>query len=888
MTAWLVAALGAVTLVLQGALFRRSLWSLESTEFGVGLFLSSWLIWHAVGAGLHGRWRHRVGRESGPSAFPLALTAFLPVYLLHDLLLGHARELLGVPTYLQFPLVRMTGALLLLNAPVGVLGGWLFPAACRWAAQRDEWRAERVYQWEAAGAAAGGVLFSLALMAHVPAEILALGGAAAVAGLGGVAWRGSGGWVTGLLTLLLLGALGGWGGYYYAGEVSQRQWARLVSGGVLEGSFHTHGAKVLYGRQAGTFVAVSRSHILCVLPETGVAEAVAAGHRVQHPQARTVGVIDDSGYALCRALLAQGMERVWWVASDPAFARALHAHIPPPWRIESTRFTVVEATPLAALEAMAWRVELLIVQLEPISGAIASQALTPRFLSGARRLLGPDGVLSLRLAGGAQTVSEEAARAGAAVEALLATRWPGQLMKPGQETWCMASGGRTLTYDATLLSARGRELGWSEGLVGEVTRMYANDRVQSQRAAYAGAHRAPARGGLGAPRVARRAAFGRALEVEWPQGGITRRCERWGRGLPWGWACVALLLWSLGARAVWRGAVPGLGSVGLWLACGGAFSVLMQLILLNQLQARFGSVYRDFALASSLYMLGLAWGVRWIAQRTRERGPGMAARVTWIHLGGSGALLLLGLLLPYAGWPVIFLTLGALSGGYVPLAVAMVSYAAGDAAAAGRLLVSTECAGAALGGLLGGVVALPLLGSIGTLLPAGLALAASSLLWAGWLSVRRGRRGLAGVLWRIGGLGALLAGVGFALAWRDRGPAGGPAGQGRGPTGGGLVPRGAAESGLPAGWGASNAWSTATRQRPAVGGDPPATDQLLHAEAGVVEDFVVIDEGPAPAAPPPPPVGRPRRVDLKRLNARIAEGTLSDREAMYYVPEERE
>ena len=158
------AAFGAVTLAAQTLILRRFLWRFESTETGVALFLSCWLLWSGIGAAV---------AATPPGRRLTALLArceWLPaltcaaLYFLHYALIGDLRGWLGIPEYQTFPMLRLALGCLLANAPLCFAAGWGVPALGR-AFGNLNLPASRAFAGEALGAAISGATLTALLAA---------------------------------------------------------------------------------------------------------------------------------------------------------------------------------------------------------------------------------------------------------------------------------------------------------------------------------------------------------------------------------------------------------------------------------------------------------------------------------------------------------------------------------------------------------------------------------------------------------------------------------------------------------------------------------------------------------------------------------------------------
>jgi spermidine synthase len=147
--------------VTQGLLVRELLVAFFGNELSVGLILGNWLILEAVGSGLLGRladrWR---GKASSFAALQVLFALFLPLCLYAAYA---SRRIAGAIPGEGVGLVPIFWSSALILAPLALVDGAMFAFGCRayTALTGDEAPSiGRVYVAEAAGAIAGGIVFT--------------------------------------------------------------------------------------------------------------------------------------------------------------------------------------------------------------------------------------------------------------------------------------------------------------------------------------------------------------------------------------------------------------------------------------------------------------------------------------------------------------------------------------------------------------------------------------------------------------------------------------------------------------------------------------------------------------------------------------------------------
>ncbi|MHC4338422.1 MAG: spermidine synthase family protein, partial [Planctomycetota bacterium] len=151
----LIFTFGLFTIAAQTLLFREFITTFEGNDIAVGIFFGSWFLW--VGIGAIFVYRTKAFAEKLVQAIEFLFLAYLPAFILELVLIIQARELAGVESYALLPIRTILLLSIVVNAPVSIITGMLFPTACRWVQQDQELAVSRVYILEAAGSFFGGL-----------------------------------------------------------------------------------------------------------------------------------------------------------------------------------------------------------------------------------------------------------------------------------------------------------------------------------------------------------------------------------------------------------------------------------------------------------------------------------------------------------------------------------------------------------------------------------------------------------------------------------------------------------------------------------------------------------------------------------------------------------
>lgn len=778
-----VFGLGFFALASQSLLFREFFSVFEGNELGVGVFFSSWLLWSGVGA-LAARPARRLA-----SSFEWLPLLYLPAFLLQHHLVHHARALAGVEPYELFPLAKMLPMAVLANAPVSFITGLLFPLACAWITAARGLPPARVYFFEALGGAAGGVAVTAALAAGWPGETVFLAGALLPAAAPFLARRR----ISALVPMLLvLAALGFRLDRAWRDRNDRAAWSRMLPAESLRGRFLTPQATYLYGDYAGQFVVRAWESVVESIPDDEHAGEVAALALAQSPAAKSILIL-GGGYSLCeRFLKLPQVQSVTWLHPDPAYPCRLRAALPELLHADEGRLRAPGLDPRRFLRKTDARFDLALVALPDTTTLSLNRYGTVEFYKLLRERLDPAaGAVAVRFSGGENYLGGELVNLGASLVNTVGAVFPKQALQPGGESWLFASIEADLADSPEEARARFAGIPGAEvvSLPDRLLSAFPADRVEFQRLAYREAMAgAPAEWWLNTDSHPR--ALLHALLLVGLQGGAGRGVSAAARALSLMGPFVLLLPWLLYGllRFVYRrrGGSPGTArhppvseegrartpagpmrgvppvfDAGFLVFSAGLAGMAFSMVLMFLYQSAFGSLYLQIGLLSALFMLGLFAG-GWIVERALVRLGREPAGLLPLAVALHAALILFAWVVtarlgPF-GFAALFAAAGFFSGLYVPVAVFRLRQAGRDDASAGAVVEWLDTLGGAAGGLLVGLILLPLYGLAAGLAVPALALAANL---PAHFRKARSTTGVAADRWAHR-LGYLLAGV---TAW---------------------------------------------------------------------------------------------------------------------------
>ncbi|MGD9874838.1 MAG: FMN-binding protein [Kiritimatiellia bacterium] len=710
-------ALGFFSIAAQALLFRWFFTAFESNELGISAFFFSWLLWVAAGA-LAARLpslRRRAGK-----AFGWWIWIYIPAFLLQYGLILNARTLCGVESYEAFPFARLFAASLLINAPVSFVTGLLFTLACRWLVPSGDRSVTRVYIAEALGSVLGGI-WATALLAVLPdAEGVALLTILALVFLHGLYRAGSGPARTALMAAALILSVflpraGEWRGL----QAAQARWNKIVPGTACDGRFTTPQNIYLHGMHNGQLNVVCGNTIIETIPDHEAAGELIAIHLAQKPDAKSVLVIGEGSLALAqRLLILPQIKQVVWLPADPAYGRRLTAALPDEMKPDLTRLMIPGEDIQRHLARTRNLYDLVILHLPDPVALDLHRFFTQQFFRDLQSRLASEGVVSLRTSGGENFLGSERIYLGATVLATLESVFPNVVIKPGDETWFIASASDGLSQNAQELAERFKKVDGADGIwpAEGLLSLYPGDRAAFQMGKYREAIRTQPAGSLIGTADSPRALF-HTLQL------LTREISLNSRVMPLllrlshkGWLLfvIAILLYSI-LRRIHSAAGPTAFDGRYLVFSTGLANLAISIVLMVLYEGRFGSIYLHIGILTAMFMLGVWLG----SVAGRKIFETHARRLVILILAQAVLCILIPGISRNIGRPLfmlLFLVCGAFGGACIPAAARIFGCTGMADDRMGAAVEMTDHLGGAAGAVITGLVLLPVAGIRRTLL----------------------------------------------------------------------------------------------------------------------------------------------------------------------------
>jgi spermidine synthase len=723
---------GLFSIAAQALLFREFITSFEDNDISVGIFFASWFLWVGGGALLVNKAERLAARLLDSAEF--AVLYYLPAFILELVLIIQARQIAGIESY-AFVSVRAIVLLsVIVNAPVSVVTGMLFPVLCRWVQQKKDFAISTVYIFEAAGSFVGGlgttVLLwlgaSLAQISLLLVFVLSLSVFSVL--IAGLRYAGPDLAVRKRFNVLLMLLVSICTLVCLAARIDQPlmryvrsvKWCKLLPKSAFVGALQTPQAEYLYGVYHEQWVAVREGSVVEAVPDEESSGRIAAIVLCQNPKAERVLVV-GTGLGICRQLLRlPQIEHVAWGHSDTEYAQKANSLLPPQLRISDQRFSPIAEDVRLMLGSRENYYDIVVVNLPEATSSVLNRYYTVEFYEQVRRALRPGGAVGVKVSGGENIMGTELVNLGASTKLTLEKVFSHFVLAPGDESWFIASDSNQIAGEPGRLRERFSGINGAEGIFPSegLMSIYLPDRAAKAMDAYASAD-LPKR--LLINRDARPLTHLYSLLFAARQSEATG--TRFFKYLALAGTVVFIvpILVFVVLRVIYilkttfGGGESGFDSAFLVFSAG-VVSIGVVIVLMYMYQTRFGSLYLHIGVISSVFMVGLTAGAVLIRRLLavfggiRQRFLLFAAMLVHVALIGAIAFL------PVEHWghaifAIGFCLCGLCCGCYFPLAAKQMADCGFEVGQAASKLEVADHIGASVGGLVTSLALVPVVGT---------------------------------------------------------------------------------------------------------------------------------------------------------------------------------
>jgi len=720
----LVFSYGLFSIAAQTLLFREFITAFEGNDISVGIFFGSWFLWIGAGA-IFAR------KAKGLSAILVGnieflLLAYLPAFVLQAALIIYARQLAGIESYALWSVTGMIAVSAIVNAPISIVTGMLFPIACRWASgNQSEWNeglaVSHVYTLEAAGSFIGGAGVTVLLgFGATSARVFIILAAIVTASVFLVRVSRSRTWLWILAPACTIICLIGGADNALANRLQVTKWRQLLGSGSPAGSFRTAQAEYLYGPYRDQWITVCEGGVVETLPDETSAGKIAATVLCQNPDADNVLVI-GSGLSLCRRFLHLPQIRtVTWTDCDSEYVRKISEVVPAEFRISDDRFRLLDGDVRSMLEEEQRSLDIVILNLPDATSSVLSRYYTLEFYQLVRKSLSPDGVLAVRIAGGENIMGTELVNLGESTRLTLKSVFSKIVLVPGEDTWFIASDSQEITGDPGTLRDRfaliegGRSVFDPDALFS----VYLPDRAAKALKSYSDAD-LPEEFLFNRDAKPLTHLYSLLLAAKQSAAPAARLVKYLVPAGPLVFLIPVLIYVFLRSIYIFR-SPPGKERSGFdssfLVFSAGAVGIGAVIVLMYLYQTYFGSLYLHIGIASSLFMAGAAGGAA-LARRVTARRKAAWTEVFWLAVIVLHSLTLcaisttLNTFRSHTAYGMAVIFCGFFSGCYFPVAARQMADCGFETGRIGSKLEAADHLGAALGGMVTSLVLVPVLGT---------------------------------------------------------------------------------------------------------------------------------------------------------------------------------
>ena len=728
----LIFSYGFFTIAAQSLLFREYLTTFEGNDISVGIFFASWFVWVGAGAIIVNRIPALAKKLVKNIEFLFLL--YLPAFILELILIIQSRELAGIESYSLLPISAILLLSIVVNAPVSVITGMFFPAACRWIETEHKQPVSWVYLIEAAGSFSGGlgvtVLLALGVSLTRMFFILALLVSISVFLVQFVKARQNSKLkvTAGLVFLIPLCVP-----FLFTFGVDKTltrylrvaKWSKLLPAESLTGSFRTAQSEYLYGSYQGQWI-VSRQGSICeALPAEPAAGRIAAIGLCQKPDAERILVV-GSGLGICRQLLhLPQIQAVTWTHSDSEYVQKINNFIPSELKITDQRFSPFPGDVRELLAQKQQLFDIVFINLPSATSSVLNRYYTLEFYQQIKESLSHDGLLAVRIAGGENIMGTELVNLGASTKLTLEQVFSQLVLTPGEDTFFLASDSENLTGQPGILRDRFATIeGASRIFPPEgILSVYLPDRAAAAIENYSGAD-LPNSFLINHDSKPLTHLYSLLLAAKQSGAPVTRFIKYLILAGPLAFL-IPILIFVL-FRCIYllnstQQGQPLAFDSSFLVFSAGSTAIGMVIVLMYLYQTLFGSLYLYIGIISSLFMLGLTAGavsVRYLlAKISKSRQELLLFATVLVH-----SLILCTIALwPEQQWSHLtfacfFILCGLCAGCYFPIAAKQLANLAFETSLAAGKLETADHLGASVGGLLTSLALVPVLGTKITIL----------------------------------------------------------------------------------------------------------------------------------------------------------------------------
>lgn len=720
---------GFFSLLSQVLLFRDFLTVMEGNELAIGLFFFSWLLWISIGA-MIGRIK-LFSKKSVIDNFEVLILIYIPALILQQYILLNIRQISGTASYEQIALVKALPLVFMSNAAVSFITGFAFVLACRWTAAVIS--ASAVYISESLGSFAGAVAVTIFLFYKVtPGVIITAASLLLIVSsfICLIISKQKPAKVLFVFSILAVTSFCFDGGYGKKIDklYELHAWERMLAGGEYAGNFLTSQAKYSYGKYADQFIVSAWGSIYESLPNSLNALETAAVNLAEKPDAQNILIAGNGSFSLCSILATlKQVKKISWLEPDSEYPENLLRVTPPEYKANLSKVLIPSCDIRQFLSSNKEKYDLIIMNMPNPSTLFLNRYFTLENFVLLKNNLSEKGVLSVSFPGGDNYMGNELSYSGASLFYTLQKVFKYISIKPGDDSFFFASDSENaLSEDAAVLEKRLLSIDGFDELypAKNINSSFMKERIKFQKDKYAEIIKKSNRDELVNSDVKPKSYLYCLLLTVKKLGGINFNVTIL-RKMPFilffffaavllGYGIIRIAVFSLKNKMLNFSAPEGFlkkNDVLFIILAVSIIGMVFNIILIFRYQMVFGSVFLNFGILTSLFMLGNFSGGMFMERMIRYRNyKWYYIPVLTIFFAG---FIILADMMPLNSqmlFGILFFLTGFFSGAYFPLVAFQVKKSGCSDISTGSNLETLDCLGGAAGAIITAVIMLPLIG----------------------------------------------------------------------------------------------------------------------------------------------------------------------------------
>ncbi|MCP4261444.1 MAG: 4Fe-4S binding protein [Planctomycetes bacterium] len=729
----LIFSYGLFTIAAQALLFREFITTFEGNDISVGIFFASWFLWVGLGATIV--YKTRIITEKLLKNVEFLFLSYLPAFVLQLTLIIQARELAGIESYKLWSVWAIVVVSIIVNAPLSIITGMLFPITCRWIGKDQKLPVSKVYIFEAAGSFVGGlgvtillslgislvrIFFILAFLLSISTALSQFAGRIQYSNPTLKKYSKVKAQLMLLIPICIILCFFTKADQTLMHFVRVVKWTKLLPAESFTGSLQTAQAEYFYGVYQNQWVVMREGSVIETLPNESTAGRIAATGLCQKPDSNKVLVI-GSGLGLCQQFLRlPQIQTISWSHCDNEYVQEVKKVIPPEFKIIDDRLHLPDGDIRSLLVEEKQAFDIVILNLPDATNSILNRYYTIEFYRQIKSALKPEGIFQVRVAGGENIMGTELINLGASTRLTLEQIFSKLVITPGEDTWFIASDSENLTGDPGTLRDRFASIEGASAVFNPqaLLSVYLPGRAGIAIKNYLSAD-LPKKFLVNRDSRPLTHLYSLLLAAKQSGAPVTKLIKHLVLAGPLAFVIPVFVFVVLRVIYILKTAKNGNASSfdsSYLVFSAGCVSMGVLIVLMYLYQTHFGLLYQYIGLVSSMFMAGLTIGAvltRHLLANDRKVQPEKLLFVV---------ILVHSLILStIAFWPteqlthlsfgIAFILCGLCAGSYFPIAARQLSDFAFENSQVGSKLETADHIGASVGGLLTSLALVPVLGA---------------------------------------------------------------------------------------------------------------------------------------------------------------------------------